>query len=86
MDILDGQISLFDKMLQDFSKKPHIGSRIIFYKDSFTYFCIVNAHEGFDYFYVVFSGRKPCDDNSNIARTNGWTLSMRGYKKEWKYE
>ena len=76
---MDGQISLFDELIQNPEDKPFIGTKVLFHYKGKSYPAIVTAHCGYDFFYIEFIGNKPQESNS------GWHVSMRGYKKDWDY-
>ena len=79
------QISLFSGMLKEIcDTKPDIGTKLIFHYKSRDYACVVDAHCGFDFFHIVFMGRQPADDY-DVEDSNGWHVSLRGYKKDWDY-
>lgn len=76
---IDGQISIFDELIQNPKDKPFIGTKVLFYYKGQFYPAIVTAHCGYDFFYIKFTGKKPHEGNL------GWHVSMRGYKKDWDY-
>ncbi len=85
---MDGQMTLFDGILTDICEvKPEIGSRLVFFYEGKEYPCIVEKHCGYDFFWVRFTGRRPQDDDEEIFEDcDGWHLSVRGYKQDWRFE
>lgn len=84
--VCEGQMSLFSGFLREkCDTKPDIGTRLIFHYEKKDYDCIVDAHCGFDFFYVKFSGRKPADDYPEVENTDGWQISLRGYGEDWDF-
>ena len=77
---MNGQLSLFNGLLiEECDTKPDIGTELIFHYDGLDYPCKVKSHCGMDYFYIVFIGEQTAGD------TDGWHVSLRGYKKDWDY-
>lgn len=83
---MDGQISLFEYMDEIATEKPPIGTEIIFILNEKRYEAVVTKHMGFDYFYIKFKDRKPSDDNENLSDSDGWHVSLRGYKDCWLFK
>ena len=83
---MDGQLNLFDGLVDDPNKKPEIGTKVIFFYNGNQYPAVVSDHCGFDYFYIEFTGRKPADDDSDVSNCPGWHVCMRGRKKDWDYK
>ena len=82
----EGQISLFSGFLKEkCDTKPEIGTRLVFHYGGKDYDCIVADHCGFDIFWIEFTGRKPPDDFKNVGDSDGWHVSLRGYKKDWDF-
>lgn len=80
------QMSLFGGLLKEqCDTKPEVGTRLIMHYNGKDYPCVVDAHCGFDFFYVKFTDRKPSDDNLRLSNTAGWHLSLRGYLKDWEF-
>lgn len=81
-----GQISLFSGMLKEqCDTKPDIGTELVFHYKGKDYPCVVTTHCGYDFFFVKFSDAKPHDNNPEVENTDGWHLSLRGYKKDWDF-
>lgn len=80
------QISLFNGILTEIcDTKPEIGTKLVFHYAGGDYDCIVAKHCGFDFFWVEFTGRKPSDDFKDLGDSDGWHVSLRGYKKDWSF-
>lgn len=81
-----GQISLFSGFLKErCDTKPEIGKKLVFHCKGKNYECVVDDHCGYDVFHVKFTGRKPSDDFPEIAITEGWHISLRGYRLDWDF-
>ena len=84
---IDGQMTLFDGKLTDICEvKPEIGTELIFMLDGHEYPCVVEVHCGYDFFWVRFTGRTPSDDNPDYEESDGWHITLRGYKHNWKFK
>lgn len=84
---MDGKMTLFDGVLTDICEvKPEVGAELIFWKGGHEYPCVVETHCGYDYFYVRFTDRTPADDSPDYGECEGWHLSLRGYKDNWKFK
>ena len=83
---MDGQFSfLTGKIEEERHSKPSVGTRLVYLMDGREYPCQVEAHCGYDMFWVRFLGRQPSDDDPDIGACEGWHLSMRGYGESWRY-
>lgn len=80
---MDGQVSLFDGFVENPSEKPAIGTKVIFHYNGKDYPAYVSYHSGFDFFVIIFTDRKPSDDNPDIGKGSGWNVSMRGRGTDW---
>lgn len=80
---MDGQVSLFDGLIDDPNKMPDVGTKVIFHYEGKDYPAYVSYHCGLDYFVIVFTDRKPSDDDPQIAVSSGWHVSVRGRGKDW---
>jgi hypothetical protein len=75
----EGQLSIFDGFLTELcDTKPEIGRKLVFIYEGQEYPCIVEAHCGYDFFWVRFTDNAP-------EHAEGWHLSLRGYGESWKY-
>lgn len=84
---MNGQMSLFDGFLKEIcDTKPEIGTRLVFNYRGKHYDGVVAAHCGHDFFWIEFTERKPSDDFNNVADSDGWHLSLRGYQKSWDFK
>ena len=84
---IDRQITLFDGLLTDICEvKPEIGTKLVFMNEGHEYPCVVAGHCGYDFFYVRFTGRTPSDDDTSYGECDGWHISLRGYKRNWKFK
>lgn len=85
-DMQAWQMSLFGGLLKETcDTKPEIGTRLVMHYDGNDYPCVVAAHCGFDFFYVKFIDTKPHDNNPDVADSDGWHLSLKGYMKDWDF-
>ena len=85
-DMQAWQMSLFGGLLKErCDTKPEVGTRLVMHMNGNDYPCVVDAHCGFDFFYVKFTSRKPSDDDSRLDNTAGWHLSLRGYMESWDF-
>ena len=76
---MEGQMSLFDGFLTEIcDTKPEIGRELVFIHGG-EFPCVVDAHCGYDFFYVRFPGGGP-------DGAEGYHLSIRGYGKSWRYK
>ena len=74
------QMSLFDGLLNEMcDTKPEIGRNLIFLYKGQEYHCKVEAHCGYDFFWVKFLSTPTPEDSE------GWHISVRGYKEDWRY-
>lgn len=80
---MDGQVSLFDGFVDNPNEKPSIGTKVIFHYEGKNYPAYVSYHCGHDYFVIIFTDRKPSDDNPDVGLCSGWHVSMRGKNKDW---
>lgn len=81
------QMSLFGGLLKEVcDTKPEIGTRLVMHYGGNDYPCVVMSHCGFDFFYVKFVDARPHDNNPDVSDTEGWHLSLKGYRKDWDFE
>ena len=81
-----GQMTLFSGMLKEIcDTKPDIGTHLVFHYENKNYDCVVKKHCGSDFFYVEFMDRQPSDDFNDLGDSDGWHVSLRGYKKDWDF-
>ncbi len=83
---MNGQITMFDELVQDPEERPFIGTEVVFYYEEKKYDAVVVKHLGCDFVYIEFLDKRPGDDNPNIYHGKGWHISVRGYKKDWDYK
>lgn len=83
---MEGQMSfLTGEIKEENPKKPRIGAKLVYMMDGREYPCQVEAHCGYDMFFVRFLERQPSDDDPDIDSSGGWHLSMRCYGECWRY-
>lgn len=80
------QMSLFGGLLKEqCDTKPEVGTRLVMHYEGKDYPCIVERHCGFDFFYVKFTDKTPHEEDPDVSDTDGWHLSIRGYRKDWDF-
>lgn len=85
-EVYGWQMSLFGGLLKEVcDTKPEVGTKLVMHYEGKDYPCVVDVHCGFDFFFVKFTGRTPHDDDPDVAESDGWHLSLRGYIKDWSF-